>query len=87
MRYFTQVQIFRIFSANDWNQSELNDHVLTFSKPTFQVTSTFSSNAEKLRKSAFQLTSKSFSAPTRIIWSNGLIILFPLFPNYSKTKN
>jgi hypothetical protein len=56
--------IFRIFSANDWNQPESINLLVQSSILKGLAASTFSSNAEKLRKNAISddqtaLTSKS----------------------------
>jgi hypothetical protein len=50
MQNIVPVRIFRTFSANDWNRPESNFFSATFSDLSFKTASTFSSNAEKLRK-------------------------------------
>ena len=66
--------IFRIFSANDWNQSEIYSFQfhLFFFNLTFKNASTFFSNAEKLRKTASHDTRNSRLELTRTSWSIGL---------------
>lgn len=71
--------IFRIFSANDWNQSEAIQPTYLFEFLSL-LASTFFSNAEILRKTALSSTLNSLLECTRMHWNNGLKILFPLFP-------
>ncbi len=51
MSTISKLQIFRTFSTNDLNQSESLTFFIT-SQLSSKITSTFSSNAEKLRKNA-----------------------------------
>jgi hypothetical protein len=64
MHPFSKKHIFRIFSANHWNQSESINLLAQKVIHNGLTTSTFSSNAEKVRKRAISddqtaLTSKS----------------------------
>lgn len=70
--------IFRIFSANHWNQSEtivFNFHSL-LSFLTFEKSLTFFSNAEKMRKLACNEIKNRKQESFRTIWSIGFIIRF-----------
>jgi hypothetical protein len=74
--------IFRTFSAIHWNQSEIKiqqSHLLLIDLIS-KKTSTFSSNAEKLRKIALQYVQNISLELSRTTWSNGLTILFPIIP-------
>ncbi|HEY4831515.1 MAG TPA: hypothetical protein VIH61_03035 [Waddliaceae bacterium] len=52
MHKFLKKHIFRIFSANDWNQPESINLLVQQPLLNGLAASTFSSNAEKLRKTA-----------------------------------
>jgi hypothetical protein len=52
MHTFPKKRIFRIFSASDWNQSESKKFLAQQVVHNGITASTFSSNAEKLRKRA-----------------------------------
>jgi hypothetical protein len=67
--------IFRIFSASDWNQPETSQS-LAFINSIFKNASTFSLNAEKMRKIASNDIKNSSLEHSRINWSIGLRILF-----------
>ncbi len=47
---FRKVQIFRTFSANDWNHPESKHFVTLTLDPQSKTAPSFSSNAEKMRK-------------------------------------
>jgi hypothetical protein len=76
--------VFRIFSANHWNQSEITLFKihLTVEDPIAKKAPILFSNAEKLRKtdllSIINITQESI----RTIQSIGLRILFPIIPIY-----
>ncbi len=73
--------IFRIFSANDWNQSE--SKAFQFHPFLFHIKpSTFSSNAEKLRKFPYPRVNIMILEPSKTVWSNGFTILFPFIREY-----
>jgi len=56
MSKFRKVQILRTFSANDWNHPESKHFVSLTLDPQSEMTPSFSSNAEKLRKTdSFQI--------------------------------
>ena len=76
--------IFRIFSANDWNQPAL---FLPNSSFSFKlaILPTFYSNAEKLRKTAPFHPHKSALESLRTNWDIGLTILFSFILKSSKT--
>jgi len=75
---FIQTRVFRIFSANHWNQPESNISRLTHFR--LKTTSIFFSNAEKLRKFAKIDMQNSLLEQSRTIWSNGLCILLSIIP-------
>jgi hypothetical protein len=81
--------LFRIFSANDWNQSELislNAHS-SFTDPNSKMTPINFLNAEILRKFESLVIKNITLELSRTIWSNGLIILFPIIPQcYNLSK-
>lgn len=72
--------IFRIFSANDWNQSELSHSKIlpSFKNLNPQNPHTIFSNAENLRKIESLDTENNSLESSRTMWSNGLTIPFPI---------
>lgn len=84
MQNIPSTLIFRIFSANDWNQLELF-HFYIQSSFIPSVASTFSSNAEKVRKIASSLITEYALEYLRINWSIGFRILFSFIPESSKS--
>ena len=77
MQSLPNQRLFRSFSANDWNQTEINPPSLSFVFISL-ILSTFSSNAENLRKiESFDTKNQSLES-FRTSWSNGLQILFPI---------
>jgi hypothetical protein len=75
MSKFQKVSIFRIFSANEWNQSE--QIVLSNQVPSIvSILPILFSNAEKLRKIASIQTHINLPELFRIRRSIGLQILF-----------
>lgn len=68
--------VFRIFSANEWNQRESFIQI-SLSIPTFQNEPILFSNAEKLRKMGCHHIEYIILASSRTRWNNGLYILFP----------
>lgn len=82
MCHFIKLWILRTFSANHWNQSE---SILSLSSIDVESEiSIFFLNAEKLRKFELQTIKMSLAMTREIIKNNGLPILFPFFPIYSK---
>jgi hypothetical protein len=73
--------IFRIFSANDWNQPEQLSFVFSLGL-SFHTLSSFFSNAENLRKIASSCTKNNFLELTRTNWNIGFNILFSLIPHF-----
>ena len=74
--------LFRIFSANHWNQPEIIIPLHSSSTaPLFQKSVTFFSNAEKLRKFVSLGIQNSSSELSRTTRSNGFTILFSLIQN------
>lgn len=82
MQTFYKSEIFRTFSANHWNQSEIRalKTPSSFLGSASKIGSNFSSNAEKLRKFGSQDALNNLPESSRTIWSNGLSILFSIIP-------
>lgn len=77
MQSLQKSSIFRIFSANDWNRLE---HIIRSNQILLIISNwpILFSNAEKLRKIHIFNNRNISSEATRINWSIGFTILFPI---------
>jgi len=84
MHICQKTPVFRIFSANHWNQSEttLSKIHLTVENPIAKKAPILFSNAEKLRKIDLASILNITQEASRTIQSNGFIIIFPIIPIY-----
>jgi len=81
--------IFRIFSANHWNQSEtiVFQSLSSFPLPNLEKTLTFFLNAEKMRKLACNDINNIRLELFRAIWSIGFTIRFSFIHHFINLLN